>query len=722
MSEGTNSISASGMPTGGLPTIVMPAGAPEEVITHAVLREIDLAPFGATGHLSLITLDNGMDHNRPNTFGPASLLELNGAIEAALASNSVAIAITGKPFIFAAGADLSALSFIDDRSAAIAIGELGHKVFAKLHTSRKPTFAFINGLALGGGLEVGLHSQYRTLASTAFIALPEVFLGLVPGWGGATILPKLIGPERAVQVIIANALNNNTMLRAKDAIALGVVDAVFEPADFLEKSISFAAAIVSGAKKIDRVDYTADEKSWQSAITTGNAIAAKKYGGADIAAPRLALELISAARTNTLAAGFAAEEEALADLNMSDPLRASIYAFNLIQKKRKKVEGAPKAALARKVTKVGVVGAGLMASQLALILLRNLKTPVVITDLDQERVDKGLAYIRAELAKLVEKRRMTPESAAWLSSLLSGSTNKADFAGCDFVIEAVFEDLQVKIDLFAELEKYLSPECVLATNTSSLSVTKMSAGLKNPERVIGFHFFNPVAVMPLLEIARTAATDDATTATAVAVGKELKKTMVIVKDSPAFVVNRLLTRFMGEITDAIDEGTPPEIADAAMIPLGLPMSSLELLGLVGPGVALHVAETLHANLGDRYRISPTMQAFVKEGIKSFYLKNEDGSRTVNPAATALVTSGSKVSTADQVRARALTALASEARMMLDEGVVASAAEIDLCMLLGCGWPLHLGGILPYLDREGVSENVTGQRFHPAGVASLPARA
>jgi 3-hydroxyacyl-CoA dehydrogenase len=228
--------------------------------------------------------------------------------------------------------------------------------------------------------------------------------------------------------------------------------------------------------------------------------------------------------------------------------------------------------------------------------------------------------------------------------------------------------------------------------------------------------------MPLLEIARTAATDDATTATAVAVGKELKKTMVIVKDSPAFVVNRLLTRFMGEITDAIDEGTPPEIADAAMIPLGLPMSSLELLGLVGPGVALHVAETLHANLGDRYRISPTMQAFVKEGIKSFYLKNEDGSRTVNPAATALVTSGSKVSTADQVRARALTALASEARMMLDEGVVASAAEIDLCMLLGCGWPLHLGGILPYLDREGVSENVTGQRFHPAGVASLPARA
>ncbi len=710
------------MATTDMPTIVMPEGAPEEVITHAVLREIDLAPFGAKGTLSLITLDNGLDHNRPNTFGPASLLELNAAIEAALGNDSVAIAITGKPFIFAAGADLSALSFINDRSQAVAIGELGHNVFKKLHTSKKPTFAFINGLALGGGLEVGLHSQYRTLATTAFIALPEVFLGLVPGWGGATILPKLIGPEKAVQVIIGNALNNNTMMRAKDALGLGVVDAVFEPADFLEKSIAFAASVVNGTTQIARQDHTVDENAWQSAIATGKAIAAKKYGGADIAAPRLALELIAAARTNTLDAGFKAEEDALADLNMSDPLRASIYAFNLIQKKRKKVEGAPKAALARKVTKVGVVGAGLMASQLALILLRNLKTPIVITDLDQERVDKGIAYIRAELTKLVEKRRMSPESAAWLSSIVSGTTNKADFAGCDFVIEAVFEDLQVKIDLFTELEKHISPECVLATNTSSLSVTKMSAGLQHPERVIGFHFFNPVAVMPLLEIARTAATDDATTATAVAVGKELKKTMVIVKDSPAFVVNRLLTRFMGEITDAIDEGTPTDIADAAMLPLGLPMTSLELLGLVGPGVALHVAETLHENLGDRYRISPTMQAFVKVGIKTFYIKNDDGSRSVNPAAAALVHAGDKASTAEEVRLRALRALASEARMMLDEGVVATAAEIDLCMLLGSGWPLHLGGILPYLDREGISESVTGQRFHPAGVASLPAGA
>ena len=698
--------------------VKLPEGAPEEVITSARVREIDLTLFGQSGTISLITLDNGMDHNRPNTFGPQSLASLNEAIAIAEASTSIAIAITGKPFIFAAGADLSALSFLNEREQALAIGKLGHDVFRKLGESSKPTFAFVNGLALGGGLEVALHCKYRTVSSTAFTALPEVFLGLVPGWGGATILPKLIGPKNAVQVIILNALNNNTMMKSKEALALGVVDAVFEPADFIENSIKFAVAVLNGSKKIERTDFAKNESDWTEAINTGKAAVAKKFGGAQIPQAIKALDLIAAARTNTLGAGFDAEDQELANLTMSDPLRASLYAFNLIQKKRKKVEGAPKPALARKVSKVGVVGAGLMASQLALIILRNLKVPVVITDLDQERVDKGLAYIRGELTKLVEKKRMSPESAARLSSLVTGSIDKSSFADASFVIEAIFEELELKQKLFKELEKIVSTECILATNTSSLSVTKMSEGLTNPERVIGFHFFNPVAIMPLLEIARTPATDDATTATAVAIGKELKKTMVIVKDSPAFVVNRLLTRFMGEITDAIDEGTPPDVADSAMKPLGLPMTSLELLGLVGPGVALHVAETLHKNLGDRYRISPTMQAFVKEGVKTFYIKDDKAGLTPNPAALALIKAGNKASTADEVRIRALKALASEARMMLDEGVVSTAAEIDICMLLGCGWPLHLGGVLPYLDRTGISEEVSGQRFHQPGVASL----
>jgi 3-hydroxyacyl-CoA dehydrogenase len=352
-------------------------------------------------------------------------------------------------------------------------------------------------------------------------------------------------------------------------------------------------------------------------------------------------------------------------------------------------------------------------------MLRNLKVPVVITDLDQERVDKGLAWINNEIAKLVEKKRLTPEGAARLLGNISGSVDQKVFASADFILEAIFEELSLKQKLFKDLEKIISPECILATNTSSLSVEAMAEGLANPERVVGFHFFNPVAVMPLLEVARTTKTDDATTATAINIGKDLKKTMVIVKDAPAFVVNRLLTRFMGEVTDAIDEGTPYAVADAAMKPLGFPMSSLELLGLVGPGVALHVAQTLNKNLGPRYKISPTMERFVKEGVRTFYLKDENGVNQVNPAALALLEKGTSASTADQVRDRALKAIATEAKMMLDEGVVATPAEIDICMLLGSGWPMHLGGILPYLDREGISEVACGARFHPAGVASLP---
>lgn len=696
----------------------VPAGAPDEVVTNAFVRNVDLSAFGFKGTLALITIDNGEDFNRPNTFGVQSLLALDTAISEAISRKPDAIAVTGKPFIFAAGADLRGLGSISERSQSLKIGKLGHDVFRRLGECGIPTFGFINGLALGGGLELGLHCTYRTLATTAMTGLPEVFLGLVPGWGGATLLPKLIGPERAVQVIILNALNNNTMLKAKDALALGVVDAVYEPADYLERSVGFVADVLSGKKKIERTDYTQDS-NWDKAIATGQTAAHKKYGGAEIEAPQRALQLIAGARTATRSEGFDAEDQALADLTMSDALRASLYAFNLIQKKRKKVEGAPKAALARKVAKVGVVGAGLMASQLALIMVRNLKCPVVMTDLDQARVDKGVAWVHSEINKLVEKKRLTEESARRLISLVSGSVDQSAFAGADFVIEAIFEELALKQELFKKLEKIVSAECVLATNTSSLSVEAMTQGLEHPERVIGFHFFNPVAVMPLLEIARTNKTDDVTTATAVNVGKELKKTMVITKDSPGFVVNRLLTRFMGEITDAIDEGTPVEVADNSMRSIGFPMTPFELLGLVGPGVALHVAETLNKNLGPRYRISPTMGRLVKEGVKNFYIKGEDGKSHPNPDALALVEKGDKPSSAEQVRMRALNALAEEARMMLDEGVVSSPAEIDLCMLLGAGWPLTLGGILPYLDRVGVSESVCGSRFHAPGIASLP---
>jgi 3-hydroxyacyl-CoA dehydrogenase len=274
------------------------------------------------------------------------------------------------------------------------------------------------------------------------------------------------------------------------------------------------------------------------------------------------------------------------------------------------------------------------------------------------------------------------------------------FADADFVVEAVFEDLAVKKAVFADLEDVVRPDAVLATNTSSLSVTAMAADLRHPERVVGFHFFNPVAVLPLVEVVRGEGTDDASLATAFAVARTLKKSTVLVKDAPGFVVNRLLTRFLGEITQAVDDGTDPTVADRALEPLGLPMSPFVLLQLVGPAIALHVAETLHDALGERFYVSPNLRALVAAKKPGLWSWNAQGQPYLDDDTVSLLTTGSDPWRSEEVRDRAMSALADEIRLMLDEGVVAAAADIDLCLILGAGWPFHLGGITPYLHRAG----------------------
>jgi len=226
-------------------------------------------------------------------------------------------------------------------------------------------------------------------------------------------------------------------------------------------------------------------------------------------------------------------------------------------------------------------------------------------------------------------------------------------------------------------------------------------------------------MMPLLEVVRAERTDDATLATAFAVGKQLRKSCVLVRDAPAFVVNRLLTRFLGEVSATVDEGTPIEVADRALAPLGLPMTPFTLLGLVGPAVALHTGDTLHAAWPDRFPLSDNLGRLVAAGKPGLLSSGADGPE-VDPEVRELFVVGDRPSTPEQVRERALAALAREVRLLLDEGVVAEPQDVDLCMLLGAGWPFHLGGITPYLDRAGVSERVTGRRFLPPGVASLPA--
>ncbi|MFI9599423.1 3-hydroxyacyl-CoA dehydrogenase NAD-binding domain-containing protein [Streptomyces sp. NPDC052043] len=694
---------------------------PGEVVTQAHVRHFDL-PRGA-GRFALITLDNGLDHTKPTTFGPASLANLDAALDQvekeAADGDIVGVGITGKPFIFAVGADLKGVELLKEREHALAIGRGGHEVFKRLSQLAVPTFAYYNGAAMGGGVEVGLHCTYRTVsAALPAFSLPEVFLGLVPGWGGCTLLPNLIGADKAVTVVIENSLNQNRQLKGKQVHELGIADALFEGADFLEQSLAWTTAVLKGEIEVERPVIDRGE-AWDRAVARGRFIADSKVHGAAPAAYR-ALDVIADAKSGDLQRGFDAEDQALADLIMSGELRAGIYAFNLVQKRGKRPAGAPDKNLARPVTKVGVVGAGLMASQLALLFLRRLEVPVVLTDIDQERVDKGVGYVHAEIDKLLGKGRINQDKANRLKALVTGVLDKAEgFADADFVIEAVFEEMSVKQKVFAEVEAVAPAHAILATNTSSLSVTEMGSKLKHPERVVGFHFFNPVAILPLLEIVRGERTDDASLATAFAVARKLKKTAVLVKDAPAFVVNRILTRFMGEIQNVIDEGTPVEVAERAVEPLGLPMSPLVLLELVGPAIGLHVSETLNQAFPDRFTVSANLKAVVEAGKRGFYV-HDSGRPELDPEVTALLKQGDTVLTEEQVRARVLDAVAQEIGLMLAEGVVAEAQDIDLCLITGAGWPFHLGGITPYLDREGVSERVNGRRFLEPGVASVPA--
>jgi 3-hydroxyacyl-CoA dehydrogenase len=314
--------------------------------------------------------------------------------------------------------------------------------------------------------------------------------------------------------------------------------------------------------------------------------------------------------------------------------------------------------------------------------------PVALRDLTDERVEEARAWIGDELAQLAAKGRYTEGKARFLAGLVSGGTTADVFSGCDLVVEAVFEELELKRRVFRELEEVVAPTCVLATNTSSLSVSEMADGLTHPERVVGLHFFNPVAVLPLVEIVRTDSTDDETLATAADLVRALGKRGVLVRDAPAFVVNRILTRMTTVLMDALEHGNTVEETDEAVLRLGLPMAPSVLLQMVGPRVALHVLETLHEAYPTRFPLFETLRNYA------------EGSDTV-------VVRAQRPRTVEEIHDAVLEAIADEARHMLDERVVETAGEIDTCLILGAGYPFFLGGITKHLDQTGVSERVVG---------------
>jgi len=637
------------------------------------------------GPLALLTIDNSEDWQKPTTLGRFSLESLASTLDEIEDGDWAAAVITGKPFVFCAGADMDEFPGVTADVARDG-SRVGHELFARIAALPFPTVAAINGACLGGGVELALHCSHRTISTAVrHFACPEVFLGIFPAWGGTQLVPRLIGAEAAVEFVVANPLRQNRLLDAQSAFERGFAERLLEPAEFVDQSIAFALELTEGAT----VRTEADLSGLADAVRLARSQVDDQVHGA-APAPYLALDLIEGAAEWNLEEGYLREEDAIAELMPGPQAQASIYAFGLVERRARKGIGVPDAE-ARPVRKVGIVGAGLMATQIATLFLRRLEVPLVLRDLEQDIVATALGNVVGELAAQVAKGRYDEAKAEFLGSIVSGGTSYDGFEDCDLVLEAVVERLDVKQQVFAELRE-LAPRAILATNTSSLLVSEMGAD-------VGLHFFNPVPLMPLVEIVRTADTDDAVLATAWDVTQRLRKRGVLVRDAPGFVVNRVLTRMTSVLMQALESGNTVDETDEAMLRLGLPMAPSVVLAMVGAPVANHVLRTMHEAYPDRFPLSPALAALAAG--------EEPEPLTARPRPV------------EELTDEALSAMADEIGHLLDEGVVASAEDVDTCMLLGAGFPFFLGGITPYLDRTGISESVVGRPL--AGLPHLTAR-
>ena len=637
------------------------------------------------GDVAVVTIDDGS--TRPTVLSRSALESLQRCLDELEQQEWAALVLTGRPgsstrpSCFAVGADISQFSVLATPEAAREGARAGHVLFGRLRALPFVTVAAVNGACLGGGLELALHCDARTVASDVRHAgFPECFLGLIPGWGGTQLLPRLAGAGTAVKVVVENAMRQNRMLDAQKLVELGIADRLFEPDAFLEESLAWARELADGGPPRAGDPFPDRSKASEIVAKARRSLDETVHGTAP--APYKALELIEGAARWTYEEGIRAEEDAFAALLPGDEAQASVYAFQLVEFRQKKLPGIPKVE-PRTIGKVGIVGAGLMATQLAQLYLKRLEVPIAIRDIDAARVDEALDTLRDTAAK--------PGHAA----LVSGTTSWDGFEDCDLVLEAVFEELAVKQEVFAAVEGIVRPECILATNTSALSVTEMGLRLRYPERLVGMHFFNPVALLPLVELVRTDATDDVTLATAGALTRALRKRGVLVGDAPAFVVNRVLTRMTCVLMQALEHGNSVEETDEAILRLGLPMAPSVLLQLVGPHVANQVLGTLHAAFPERFPLSPTLANYA------------DGREEI-------VVSANAPAPVEQITETVLEALADEIAHVLADGVVPSAADVDTCLLLGAGFPFWLGGITKHLDQKGISQRLLGRPLAELG--------
>jgi 3-hydroxyacyl-CoA dehydrogenase/enoyl-CoA hydratase/3-hydroxybutyryl-CoA epimerase len=675
-----------------------------------------------------------------NVFNRKVLGDLDEALDAVneSARTSVLVVRSGKKTGFVYGADLKEFQTITDAAAAEAVSAAGQKVFGKLAALPMPTIAAVAGVCLGGGLELALACDYRLVYDRpdTQLGLPETQLGLLPGWGGTQRLPRVVGLERALRMI----LPPGKRLNAREALAWGLADAIADREGGLREQFSRLArrAIGEGKRNWNRFA----RHSWRQRFLEGNFFGRrvlfraverrmKRLMPEDMPAPYEALQAVRVGLQSGMEAGLAYERAAAGRLALTPACRNLVGLF-LAQEQAKKLPEELGVAAAE-VQRVGVVGAGVMGAGIAqLAALKGYE--VVVREINNTALEAGMNRIRGLFDKAAERRAITPEEVRRGLAALHGTVNWDEFDNVDVVIEAAVEDLELKRAVFRDLAARTRPDAVLATNTSSLSVSALEESVRNPERVGGMHFFNPVHKMPLIEVVRTTDTNRQTLATLAKLAVRLGKVPVLVGDSPGFVVNRILMPYLNEAVTLLVEGMGIEQIDRVMKRFGMLMGPLEVLDQIGLDVAAHVAASMAPAVADRFPPNDVFRRMKEAGWlgakngKGFYLHG--GKKTSVNAEAQLTLQGETKPSGPvlppaarhaEARERMVLLMVNEAAMVLGEGVADSADAIDLAMVLGTGWAPQRGGPLHYADARGLADVVAplrglegrlGRRFAP----------
>jgi len=654
------------------------------------------------------------------------------------------VLMSGKADTWIAGADIDEFLTLRNASDAEALSRTGQALLARLEAQKIPVVAAIHGACLGGGLETALACRWRiaTEHPKTVLALPEVQLGLLPGAGGTQRLPRLVGLQRALDMILTGR-----NVRAKKAYQMGLVDELVHPAILREVAVRRARELADGTnagahpmKGRGAAGALLDENRVGRAIVFRKAregVMAKTHG--QYPAPLAALDAVQAGYADGVEAGYRAESQAFGRLAVSDVSRELIFLFFATTALKKDPGVSFPAPEPRPVRMLGVLGAGFMGAGIASVAAQQ-GTGVRLKDTDPGRVGRGIAAVSDVLRERLKKKQVTRLQYDDQLALVGGTTDYSGFGRADLVIEAVFEDLALKHRVLADVEPLLDPFAVYASNTSTIPIGRIAEASHRPGRVLGMHFFSPVHKMPLLEVIATSRTDRDAVVTAVAYGKKLGKTVIVVNDAPGFYTTRTLSAYMNEAGFLLDEGADILAVDRALTAFGFPVGPITLLDEVGIDVGGKVGQVLGEAFGHRMAPSRSLRAVAesgrlgRKGKKGFYEYDEAGKKgAVDASVYALLPTGATRRTPPdaEIVERCVLAMVNEAALCLEEGVLRSARDGDVGAVFGIGFPPFRGGPFRYVDSVGASEVVRRMeewnrrfpgRFAPAGLLVEQARA